>query len=156
MQSSVGEASVNSSDLALVAMSGLATSASEPYPLDRIRMQKAIFLLTRRGAPGWRELYKYKPYNWGPYSPQLAVDMDKLVRRGLVELEHVPRRRYSKYQTTTEGEVQAAEVWSALQPVERNFIRSVRSYVTGRSFTTLLREVYAEYPEFATASYFSG
>jgi len=36
------------------------------------------------------------------------------------------------------------------------FIRSVRAYVTHKSFTQLLREVYAEYPEFATASQFSG
>lgn len=147
---------MNSSDLALVAMSELASSAGERYPLDRIRMQKAIFLLARRGAPGWRELYRYKPYNWGPYSPQLADDMDKLVQRGLVEVEQVPGSRYPKYQATTEGDVLASEVWSAMQPAERNFIRSVRSYVTGRSFTQLLREVYAEYPEFATASYFSG
>jgi uncharacterized protein len=47
-------------------------------------------------------------------------------------------------------------IWASMNPAETSFIRSVRSYVTSRSFTDLLREVYAEYPEFATASYFSG
>jgi uncharacterized protein YwgA len=137
-------------------MSTLATSTDEPYPLDRIRIQKAIFLLTRRGTPEWQELYRYKPYNWGPYSSQLADDMDKLVGQGLVEVADVPGSRYPRYQATAEGEARATEIWSVLKPKERDFIRSVRSYVTGRSFTRLLREVYAEYPEFATASYFSG
>ena len=147
---------MNRSDLALAMMSQLASNAGELYPLDRIRVQKAMFLLARRGSPGWRELYRYKPYNWGPYSSQLAADMDSLVRQGLVEVEEVGGSRYPRYRTTAEGEARAATVWPALQGPERDFVRSVRSYVTGRSFTQLLREVYAEYPEFATASYFSG
>lgn len=147
---------MNSSDLALVTMSGLASDAGKEYPLDRIRVQKAIFLLTRRGNPKWREFYWYKPYNWGPYSSQLAADMDSLMRRGLVELEDIPGSRYPEYRATPVGETRAAGVWATLQPVERDFIRSVRNYVTGKSFAQLLREVYAAYPEFATASYFSG
>jgi len=46
--------------------------------------------------------------------------------------------------------------WMSGLPPEMEFIRSVRAYVTHKSFTQLLREVYAEYPEFATASQFSG
>jgi uncharacterized protein YwgA len=137
-------------------MSRLASSAGEAYPFDRIRIQKAIFLLTQRGSPVWRELYRYKPYNWGPYSSQLASDMDSMVSQGLVEVEEVSGSQYPRYGTTTAGEAHATMVWSTLQRTERDFVRSVRSYVTGRSFTQLLREVYAEYPEFATASYFMG
>lgn len=147
---------MNRSDLTLATMSHLASSADEQYPFDRIRIQKAMFLLTQRGSSGWRELYRYKPYNWGPYSSQLASDMDSMVREGLVEIEEVSSSRHPKYRTTAAGEARAAIAWSALQHAERDFVRSVRSYVTGRSFTQLLREVYAEYPEFATASYFTG
>jgi hypothetical protein len=147
---------LNRSDLALVMMSQLASGAGEQYPLDRIRIQKAMFLLTRRGNPDWRELFKYRPYNWGPYSSQLAADMDSLVRQGLVEVEEVRGNQYPRYRTTAAGEARVATIWPALQGPERDFLRSVRSYVTGRSFTQLLREVYAEYPEFAVASYFSG
>jgi hypothetical protein len=137
-------------------ISRLASTAGEQYPLDRIRMQKAMFLLTQRGSADWRELYKYKPYNWGPYSSQLAADIDSLVRRGLVDIEDVAGSQYPRYKTTPVGESRATTIWAALPNPGRNFILSVRHYVTSRSFTRLLREVYAEYPEFATASYFSG
>jgi uncharacterized protein len=147
---------VNRSDLALAMMSRLASSGDEQYPFDRIRIQKAMFLLTQRGSSGWRDLYEYKPYNWGPYSSQLASDMDSMVREGLVEEEEVSSSRQPSYGATAAGEARAATTWSALQNAERDFVRSVRSYVTSRSFTQLLREVYAEYPEFATASYFTG
>jgi hypothetical protein len=138
-------------------MSQLATDAGgESYPLDRIRTQKAMFLLDRRGNPEWQQLYNFKPYNWGPYSSQLISDIDQLVGQGLVEVEEVSGSRYGRYRTTAAGEAQAAAIWPELRPQEQDFIRSVRGYVTRRSFTQLLREVYAEYPEFATVSYFSG
>lgn len=147
---------MNRNELALAIMSQLAGGPGEQHALDRIRVQKAVFLLTQRGNPNWRELYDYRPYNWGPYSSQLAADMDTLVGQGLAEVVEVPGSRYGAYRTTAEGEAAATSAWSALQQTERDFIRSVRRYVIAKSFTQLLREVYAEYPEFATASHFSG
>jgi len=147
---------VDRCDLALVMMSQLAGGPGELYPLDRLRMQKAVFLLTQRGTPRWRQLYSYKPYNWGPYSSQLRSDVESLVRNDFAEVEDVPGREYGRYRTTRTGEARAARTWADLTSAERDFIRSVRTYVTHKSFTQLLREVYAAYPEFATASQFSG
>ena len=146
---------MNRNDLALVLVSRLAGGPGERYPLDRIRVQKAVFLLTQRGSQSWRSLYFYKPYNSGPYSVQLAFDMNLMASMGLVETTDAPWSQYPRYQTTPAGEAQAQVIWASMNPPEMSFIRSVRSYVTSRSFTDLLREVYAEYPEFATASYFS-
>ena len=137
-------------------MSQLATQPGEQYPLDRIRIQKAVFLLTHRGSPSWKTLYKYNPYNWGPYSSQLAADIGMLVAQGLLEVEDVPGSQHGAYRLTARGEARARDIWATMTPREMSFISSVRAYVTHRSFTQLLREVYAEYPEFATASYFSG
>jgi uncharacterized protein len=145
---------VNRSDLALLTMSQLASAPGEPFPLDRIRVQKAIFLLTQRGPPDWKPLYQYRPYNWGPYSSQLAADTESLIRAGY--LEDVPGARHGQYRATTLGEAYADQVWATLSAKEQHFIRSVRAYVTNRSFTQLLREVYAAYPDYATASQFSG
>ena len=144
------------SDLALALISQRARSDGERYPLDRIRLQKAIFLLTQRGNPEWQRLYAYEPYNWGPYSSQLATDMDSLVRGAIAEVENLPDSRYGSYGTTSDGEKQAADIWAELKLRERDFIRSVRAYVTRRSFVELLREIYAAYPEYATASQFTG
>jgi uncharacterized protein len=81
---------VNQNDLALVLVSRLAGRPGERYPLDRIRVQKAVFLLTQRGSQSWRSLYFYKPYNWGPYSVQLAFDMNLMESMGLVETTDAP------------------------------------------------------------------
>jgi uncharacterized protein len=142
--------------LAQLILSDLAAEPGEPYPLDRIRMQKAVFLLVQRGKSDWRTLYRFEPYNWGPYSSQLASDIRGLVREGLLEIEQAPGSRYGRYRTTHRGEMEARTAWEGLGTPEREFIRSVRAYVTHKSFTQLLREVYAAYPDFATASRFTG
>jgi len=143
-------------DLALAVISDLAGAVGEEYPLDRIRMQKAVFLLVQRGSPDWRALYRYVPYDWGPYSSQLASDIRNMEHDGLLEVERGAAGRYGAYRTTPRGALVAAQIWERLSQPEREFIRLVRAYVTHRSFTDLLREVYAAYPEFATASRFTG
>ncbi len=143
-------------ELALALMSDLAGSPDEEHPLDRIRMQKAVFLLVQRGSSAWRTLYSFQPYNWGPYSPQLASDIRGLTQDGMVEVEHAPGSRYGRYRTTGRGEIAMQDIWERLSDPEREFIRSVRAYVTQRSFTQLLREVYAAYPNYATASLLAG
>lgn len=143
-------------DLALAVISDLAGNAGEEYPLDRIRMQKAVFLLVQRGAPGWATFYRYVPYDWGPYSSQLATDIRAMENDGLVEVERGGASRYGRYRTTPKGAVAVAAIWGHLSQPEREFIRLVRAYVTEKSFTQLLREVYAAYPDFAAASRFTG
>lgn len=143
-------------DLTLLLASGLAAAPEERYPLDRIRLQKAVFLLTQRGSPSWGNLYFYRPYNWGPYSSQLTADVDWLVASKLLEIEQIPWVRHGRYRTTALGEAKAIAVWAVLDAREQSFIRTVRAYVTSRSFTELLREVYAAYPQYATASQFTG
>jgi uncharacterized protein YwgA len=143
-------------DLALAVMSDLAGNADEEYPLDRIRMQKAVFLLVQRGSPEWATLYRYVPYDWGPYSSQLAADIRTMENDGLLEVERGGASRYGRYRSTPKGAVAAAAIWEHLSQPEREFIRLVRAYVTQKSFTQLLREVYAAYPDFATASRFTG
>lgn len=50
---------MRSMDLPLLLASDEARSGDEPFPLDRIRMQKAVFLLTQRGSAAWATLYRY-------------------------------------------------------------------------------------------------
>lgn len=143
-------------DLALVIASDLAAAPEERFPLDRIRMQKALFMATQRGPKPWRTFFDYRPYNWGPYSSQLAGDLDVMSHDDLLRCERQPDWRHPKYATTASGESEAARIWMAMDPGERAFLRQVRAYVTSRSFTELLREVYAAYPEYAVASRFTG
>ncbi len=145
---------MKSADLPLLLASDCAAEGQDKFPLDRIRMQKAIFLLTQRGSEGWRDLYTYRPYDWGPYSRALASDIDVLIETGNLEIEPFSGNRYGSYTATDSGEQRATQVWSRLDAHEKTFVRNVRKYVTSASFNKLLREVYAAYPEFATKSRF--
>jgi uncharacterized protein len=122
------------------------------YPLDRIRMQKAVFLLTRRGTFSWRDLYSYEPYDWGPYCRVLTEDLRALAAKGLVRVAPAGGSHYGRYILTQKGQQLASVVWPRLHDEERAFLCSVRSYVTNKDFNSLLREVYNAYPEFATNS----
>lgn len=127
-----------------------------PHPLDRIRLQKAIFLVTRRGASAWSVMYVYEPYNWGPYSRALADDVGNLQSERLIRTVRREPNTYPAYRLTSEGEAVAEQVIVLLDESELDFIAKVRMYVTCRDFNSLLREVYAAYPAFASQSRWAG
>jgi uncharacterized protein YwgA len=129
-------------------------SADESEPLDRIRMQKGVFLFAKRGPKDWRDIYCYLPFDWGPYSSALASDLSDLVAEGLLDYEQVPGRRFGRYRTTPAGERALAGI--PLDPRIDTFVRAVRHFVTTRSFSELLRDVYAAFPVYATRSRFQG
>lgn len=142
-------------DLVLALASEQAKGEGETFPLDRIRMQKAAFLVSMRGTDELRA-YDFEPYNWGPYSGELNNDLRAMAAGDLLDLERRPGHQYPEFKTTPAGEDRANKVWSQLEPREQAFLRSVRKFVTGRSFSRLLRDVYAAYPDYATKSQFSG
>ncbi len=147
---------MNASDLPVLLASNLTASpGSESFPLDRVRMQKAAFLLTQRGTEEWKGLYDYQPYDWGPYSRGLTHDVERHLAAGRLRVEQVPGARYGRYATTQTGEALAEQAWTTLDSKQQVFITQIRRYVTSRSFSKLLHEVYAAYPDYATASRFS-
>lgn len=143
-------------DLPLLIASDELGGSKGAFPLDRVRMQKAIFLLTKRGPAKWRDAYDYEPYNWGPYSGRLASDLNYLLHEDLLVIEDVPHSKYGSYRATPLASDRARAALAQCTPDETSFLQSVKNYVTSRSFANLLKEVYAAYPEFATKSRFSG
>jgi uncharacterized protein len=127
----------------------------ETQPLDRLRMQKGVFLLEMRGSPGWRHLYSFEPYSWGPYSSALARELQNLTAEDLLDVD-TGGARHDRYRTSASGESWLESQVSLLSSLELDFIKSVREFVTTRRFSSLLRDVYAAYPEFAVRSRFTG
>jgi uncharacterized protein len=64
--------------------------------------------------------------------------------------------RYGEYRTTPDGEKQVAAMLPDLPEPIAVFVKNTRRFVTTRSFSQLLQEVYAAYPLYATRSRFSG
>lgn len=146
---------MNPVHLPLLLSSPRFATARESEPLDRIRMQKAVFLLEMNGPPAWRDAFRFRPYDWGPYSRDLANAIDVAITKGFLEQAAIPGRRYGSYRTTFEGEHTVDLALSTMTASEAEFVRRVREFVTTRSFGQLLRDVYAAYPEYAVASRFN-
>lgn len=142
-------------DLPLLLAAHESAADDGQHPLDRVRMQKGVFLLTMGGPARWHSLYEFRPYNWGPYSTGLAHALDRLREDNLLRTAPVPGSRYGRFVTTGRGQEHATAVWEhRLSTAERQFVRDVRSYVTSRNFDRLLQDVYREYPEYATETLF--
>ena len=142
--------------LVLLLTSHAAADAGQKFPLDRIRLQKAVFLATKRGALAWRDLYPYEPYNWGPYSSTLSREVDELEARGQLTVSPWPGNKYGTFTLTQLGEGTASGEWAKLSVQEADFLKKVCHFVTSRSFNRLLKDVYNAYPEFAVKSKFTG
>lgn len=142
--------------LPLLLASDTNASSAEAEPLDRLRMQKGVFLLAERGPAEWNRLFEFTPYDWGPYSFDLASIVEQLVADGMLEKEAFPGRRYLRYRTTSTGEHLIKRISGNTTPQERAFVKEIREYVGSRPFARLLREVYKAYPEYAVNSRFAG
>ncbi len=142
------------SDWLLLLLTKSALGVDGPEGLDPVRIQKGMFLTSMRGPA--KGLYAFRPYNWGPFSPAVYGDLDRLVDEGLVLREDVAGRDWQRYSPSPAGVEAAREFAESQKPVSVQWMGSCRRFLTERSFTQLLRDVYAAYPEYATASQFSG
>jgi DNA-binding PadR family transcriptional regulator len=124
--------------------------AAGPVELDPIRIQKGLFLLSKRGPA--RDLYSFRPHYWGPFSSEIYRDLSGLEAQGLVQTERPAGQTWSLYRTSAQGEARAAEVAELLEPRVVQWLADDRGFVSKRSFVRLLKEIYAAYPEYAEKS----
>ena len=133
---------------------GATAGANGPYPLDPIRLMKAAFIVSQRGPEDSRGLFAFRPYDYGPFDSTVYQARDNLLAGGL--LASAPAGRYDAYSLTPEGRIAAEELERRVGEDVYAWLREVGGYVTSRSFSRLLREIYAAFPEYAARSIFSG
>jgi len=123
-------------------------------PLDRVRIQKSLFLFAERSKAIGREKYDFVPYHYGPFSFAIYPDLDRLVAQGLLRLEVETTSTSPRYGLTAAG-VSAVEDLRRSAPAERlALLHSLRDWVTERSFRNLLNDLYRLYPLYAVNSIF--
>jgi uncharacterized protein len=123
-------------------------------PLDRVRIQKSLFLFAERSKALGSEKYDFVPYHYGPFSFAIYPDLDWLVAQGLLRLEVEPTSTSPRYALTASG-VSAVEDLRRSAPPERlALLHSLRDWVTERSFRNLLNDLYRLYPLYAVNSIF--
>jgi hypothetical protein len=126
----------------------IADGASGTFDLDQIRLMKGAFLVSQRGRPEWKTLFAFRPYSYGPFDSSVYRARDALIANGLLRVE---ARRYHSYELTDAGRARVAELEHALGD-DADWFRWIGRYVTTRSFSRLLDEIYAAYPDYAKRS----
>ena len=121
--------------------------------IQPIQIQKTMFKFAKEsGAPG-DELYDFKPYNWGPCGFEIYDDIAVLRKEGLVETVR-SGRGWSMYRLTEEGRENAEQIRSESNRDHIQHLDATREWVIRRNFEQLLRDVYKDYPDYATESLF--
>lgn len=123
-------------------------------PLDRVRIQKALFLFAERSQAPASEKYVFEPYYYGPISFAIYPDLDSLVGQGLLRAEPQGIRRSPDYSVTPSGVARARELRQRVPPERLALIGQLRQWVTERPFRQLLTDIYRLYPAYATRSVF--
>lgn len=125
--------------------------------LDPIRLQKGMFLLAREGGIAPRERYWFVPYNYGPMSPALYRDLEKLEAEGLVERTLVLDESWRQLTPTAEGMRRARALRRRARgrsPEAVAELSRIKRTIVQMTFSELIADVYRRYPYFARRSVF--
>jgi hypothetical protein len=123
-------------------------------PLDRVRIQKSMFLFAERSKALESEKYRFTPYHYGPFSFEIYPDLDRLVREGFLRQDLDAASRSPRYALTATGRQEVARLRQTAPAKRLGLLGELRSWVTSRSFSVLLEDLYRIYPQYAVNSVF--
>lgn len=127
----------------------MADGATGGYGLDTIRLMKGAFLVSQLGPPEWRDLFDFRPYHYGPFDSSIYPVRNRLCADGLFERHG--SGRYATYTLTEAGHARA-QVWAKQSERFTDWMRQIGRWVSSRSFSDLLDDIYDRYPDFASES----
>ena len=121
-----------------------------------VQIQKALFLLTEKVPEifGTNPKYKFKPYDYGPFSKEIYDDLDGLSTEGLITISRQPGKHWKTFTIAENGRPQAETLMQSLSERHHNYISEVAKFVSKHSFTDLVSAIYREYPEMRANSIF--
>jgi len=128
---------------------------TEIPPIDPVRVMKGLFLFGQQVELPPDERYHFVPYLYGPCSFEIYRDLDGLVEHGLIAEEKPWGRSWNLYRPTAQGRRVVQEIAAKIPASHLEGLAEIKRYVLSVPFNKLLRDVYREYPEYATNSVFS-
>ena len=133
----------------------LALSMSPGGVLSPVQIQKALFLFGQEvGGMLGTDFYSFEPYDYGPFDAAVYDDLRRMTNAGQVREDWDPGRNWKSYTITMAGRRAALALEMKSDARLTEFLERIVVWVKGRSFSELLRSVYAAYPEFAVNSVF--
>ena len=137
-----------------VLLAALAASQGRPY--SPVQIQKTMFLISKNIPKVFSNgtVYKFSPYDYGPFDSDVYVDAEKLEKDGLVEI--IKGGRWKNYAATDEGLKKGKEVLNLMKPERKTYIKEVSKWVRGQDFAQLVNAIYEQYPDMKANSIFKG
>jgi len=125
----------------------LAIAIAADGGLSPAQSQKAMFLLSEEaGALVTQPFYSFRPYNYGPFDGDIYLDVDELLRDGLVCI--VQAGSSTVYQITPAGLRHAGKLRASLDDRTINYLDRVVAWIRSLSFDALLSAIYEKYPKY--------
>ncbi len=106
--------------------------------LDKIRLQKLLFLFTNKQS---KAEYEFIPYKFGCYSYSANADMTAMVTRGFLNEDE---KSFEKKDKT--------DYLKQLKPVDLKLLMEVKANYGKMSATALMKHTYVNFPFYATRS----
>jgi uncharacterized protein YwgA len=106
--------------------------------LDKIRLQKLLFLFTLRQT---KTEYDFIPYKYGCYSYSANADMTAMTTRGML----TESKDYF-------AKLDKADYFKQLKPADQLFLNDVKASYGKMSAKALMKHTYINYPFYATKS----
>lgn len=127
----------------------LAIAAADGHEVTPVQLQKVLFILGKEKAdrvgPGF---YKFKPYNYGPFSSDVYFDADTLDAEGLVDADAgSATRSWTTYRATPEGIAAARKLRASAPKDAVDYLGALVAWARKLSFQQLVSSVYDRYPE---------
>lgn len=130
----------------------LIASGETAQTADPIRIMKGAFLLSEGIAEhGGERPYRFRPYRYGPWSPEVYDDVARLVAEGLVSSCPAPHTaQWRCYSAQAAGLRRARELNDLIGPDWATYVKGIRRWLDGQTFSGLLRFIYRRFPAYAT------
>jgi uncharacterized protein (DUF488 family) len=106
--------------------------------LDKIRLQKLLFLFTNKQA---KAEYEFIPYKFGCYSYSANADMTAMVTRGFLNEDEKSFEKKDKI-----------DYLKQLKPADLKLLQEVKANYGKMSATALMKHTYVNFPFYATRS----
>jgi hypothetical protein len=128
----------------------LADGAAGPYELDRFRLMKGAFLVSKLGEDDWEHLFNFRAYDYGPFDSSVYRAKDALWARGLLASEQ--NAQYGSYSLTEQGRERVREIEADIGKDDAEWIRAIGRWLAKTSFSKIVEKVYGQFPDYATRS----
>lgn len=114
--------------------------------IDRIRIMKGMFLFQEETPGAARVNYKFVPFDYGPFTPEIYRDLEMLLNDGYIAASPDGK----SFRATRQGREYLTDI-EFPRDAEGALIE-MRVEVCGLSFRDLLKRVYLAHPESAKRS----